>query len=608
MVKDNVMENSSMFSGARRGDRLARGKELPLVENATQAGAVAALAMLAVQLLWRLMGSSTGVQAFPELVVAALARLTPLGVFGFATETFGSLAQNTLFVAVMIGIVAVGAEAGGIAGSLAERGELRRRRFRRIISGLFVAGTLWLFVSAAILPVANLGFFGRDTRHQAEILFQLVATFGLYGITWAWLTTPRRTVPGATSTEALVSRRDTLRQAVVGGGAMALLTGVGLMSWRLMRSPSSGDRAASEEAAKRILANARARSAASGAGEAGSKDSAQGAVGEQPPAAKSLTSETPAAGGNRGTPSAGGTFAALDAAGHLTPALTSVSDFYHVSKNISDPTVDGDGWTLTVTGLVDQPLKLTYEDLASRATTRKITTLCCISNELNGDLISTAEWQGLPLRDLLKQAGVKSSVVDLKFHAADDYEDSIPLARGLDPDTLLVVGMNGEPLPPDHGYPARVIVPGIYGMKNVKWLERIEAVDEDFKGYWQTRGWSDPAPNQIWGRIDFPGGGDDLASGPAVAAGVASAGDRGVQLVEVSLDDGSSWRDALLETPLNPPFTWVRWALPFDARPGKHQMVVRITDGTGTVASEEPRPPLPDGATGWPRRTVNVKS
>jgi hypothetical protein len=171
---------------------------------------------------------------------------------------------------------------------------------------------------------------------------------------------------------------------------------------------------------------------------------------------------------------------------------------------------------------------------------------------------------------------------------------------------MVVVAMNGEPLPPDHGYPARVIVPPIYGMKNVKWVERIEAVDIDFKGYWQTRGWSDPAPYQIWGRIDTPRGGDKVEAGPAMAAGLASAGDRGISRVEISLDGGQTWADASLEPALNAPFTWVRWVFPFQATPGRHELWLRATDGAGTVAPEERRPPLPDGATGWPRRTFQV--
>ncbi|MDP9364753.1 MAG: molybdopterin-dependent oxidoreductase, partial [Chloroflexota bacterium] len=300
-------------------------------------------------------------------------------------------------------------------------------------------------------------------------------------------------------------------------------------------------------------------------------------------------------------------FTELDDAGALTLPLTTVPDFYHVSKNISDPTVDGEGWTLRLNGMVERPLELTYEQVVGRATVRKITTLGCISNELNGELIGTAEWQGVPLRDLLVEAGVDPAAVDLVFRCADDYADSIPLAQGMDPDTLLVVGMNGEPLAPDHGYPARMIVPGIYGMKNVKWLQSIEAVDVDFKGYWQTRGWSDPAPYQIWARIDRPEDDASIPAGPAVAAGVASAGDRGVSRVEVSLDDGERWADAPLEPTINPPFTWVRWVFPFEAVAGGHRMRVRVTDGNGAVATNERRSPLPDGATGWPDRSFEVE-
>ena len=143
-----------------------------------------------------------------------------------------------------------------------------------------------------------------------------------------------------------------------------------------------------------------------------------------------------------------------------------------------------------------------------------------------------------PLRELLEEAGVDPKAVDIVFRAADGYDDSIPLAQAMHPTTLLVTGMNGEPLPPDHGFPARLIVPPIYGMKNVKWVERIEAVDHDYQGYWQTRGWSDPAPYQIWGRIDTPAQGEQIPAGPAVAAGVAAAGNRGIYRVEISLDEG----------------------------------------------------------------------
>ena len=296
----------------------------------------------------------------------------------------------------------------------------------------------------------------------------------------------------------------------------------------------------------------------------------------------------------------------MTAEGKLTPVITSVADFYHVSKNISDPVVDGASWSLKIEGMVGKPLSFSYDDIVARATSQNITTLACISNELNGDLAGTAEWTGLPLRSLLEEAEVDPAAVDVVFYAADGYDDSIPLMQAMHPTTMLVTGMNGEPLTPDHGFPARLIVPPIYGMKNVKWVERIEAVDYDYKGYWQTRGWSDPAPYQIWGRIDSPASGEQIAAGPAVASGVASAGDRGIFRVEISLDEGATWADATLEPSINPDFTWVRWLFPFEATPGTMSILLRATDGEGTVAPDEYLPPLPDGATGWPQRTFRV--
>ena len=194
----------------------------------------------------------------------------------------------------------------------------------------------------------------------------------------------------------------------------------------------------------------------------------------------------------------------MEAEGNLTSRLTATKDFYHVSKNFSDPTVSSDGWSLEISGDVTTPQTYTLEQLTARATTKNITTLCCVSNEINGDLISTAEWTGIPLRDLLAEAGISASAVDLKCSAADDYSDSFPASVAQDPSVLVVVGMNGETLPDDHGYPARLIVPPIYGMKNVKWLKKIEVVDSDYQGYWQERGWSDLATLPDLGSDRFP--------------------------------------------------------------------------------------------------------
>ncbi|MCC6314176.1 MAG: molybdopterin-dependent oxidoreductase [Thermomicrobiales bacterium] len=547
--------------------------------NAARAGVVAALAMLFAQLLWRLLGNS-GAPSFPETIVAAISRLTPLGVFGWATESFGGLAKDALFVVALLGMLAVGRAAGAWAGRMA----LADRPGGRWPAGFAIAALLLLAALVVIMPLAHFGIFATDSRYGGAIVLQTAITFALWALVWGWVAGPipaRRPNPVAVTGGPMVTRRGAMQSAAVGLGALVLTGGVGALAWRLIRSTGGGNTAARIDVAGE--ATARAIEATAAARAAG-----------QPIAGAATPEAIPA-------PS----FAQLQADGLLTPRLTATADFYHVSKNIADPVVSADGWVLTIDGLVEQPLTFTLDQLQQRATTQNITTLGCISNELNGDLISTAEWTGIPLAELLREARVKPEAIDLVFTCADDYQDSVPVALGLDPKTLLVVGMNGAPLPPDHGFPLRAIVPPIYGMKNTKWLQHIELVNEDFKGYWETRGWSDAANYQIWGRIDTPRIGDGTPAGPAVAAGLAFAGDRGVRQVEVSLDEGATWTDAELETPLNAPFTWVRWRFPFIAT-DSGPLWIRITDGAGTVAPQQENPPLPDGATGWPHRNIHV--
>ena len=573
------------------------------IRRAGRAGAVAALAMLFVQLLWRLSPGADGAPSFPETIVAAVARLTPLGLFGWATENLGSLAQNSLFVATLLGILAAGHEAGALAGRWAWAGRWGSGAPGRWLAGAVVAGMLLLVAVGVVLPLGGYGLFGSESRYGALLLLQSVVTFGLWAVLWPALAGPAPAEIAALPDGPTLTRRAAVGQGAVGVGALALLGGVGAMAWKLMRPGSTGDAAAGEAAARSIEATAAARSAPAAAPAepvaptsaplpslAMADDAADAAADE---AAAAPADDLP-------------TFAQLEAEGRLTPRLTPIADFYHVSKNIADPVVSGDGWSLTVDGLVDRPQIYTLAQLTERATTKNITTLGCISNELNGDLISTAEWTGISVVELLEEAGVRPEAVDLRFACADDYEDSIPVAQAMDPETLLVVGMNGETLTPDHGYPVRMIVPPIYGMKNVKWLERIELVDHDFKGFWQTRGWSDPAPYQIWGRIDTPRSGEDVPAGRNLAAGMAFAGDRGVSKAEVSLDEGQTWAEAELEPALNPPYTWVRWRFPYEASED-FELWLRVTDGEGTVAPEERQPPLPDGATGWPLRRINVQ-
>ena len=578
----------------------AHGDDIDRARVYGRSGALAALLVLFLDLLWRVVAAPTGVVSIPETVVGAVARLTPTAIFGWATETFGSLAQNTLFGVVLLGIVGAGAWAGRIAGLGTASGRFSAGFAGRLVPAAIMAGVLFLIVVAGVYPLAREGLFAAGSPYQGVLLAQAALISAGWALAWAALAA----VPAAAAamTERAGAEQVTRRSALRGIAAAGLGVGVAALGWRLAKAPAAGNVAAQQQAAAEIAARARVGEPSFAAGGAAPADSAETAA-LAPDAPETVEGDASLA---QWDPSPEAPFAELEGEGKLTPVITSVADFYNVSKNISDPVVDGETWQLTIGGMVATPLTLSYEDIVARATTQNITTLSCISNELNGDLAGTAEWTGLPLRELLLEAGVDLDAVDIVFRAADGYDDSIPLLQAMDPTTLLVTGMNGEPLPPDHGFPARLIVPPIYGMKNVKWVEQIEAVDHDYQGYWQTRGWSDPAPYQIWGRIDTPASGEQLTAGPALAAGVAAAGDRGIFRVEISLDEGASWADATLEPSINPDFTWVRWVYPFEATPAVAKLWMRATDGEGNVAPQERNPPLPDGATGWPERAVQV--
>jgi DMSO/TMAO reductase YedYZ molybdopterin-dependent catalytic subunit len=290
----------------------------------------------------------------------------------------------------------------------------------------------------------------------------------------------------------------------------------------------------------------------------------------------------------------------------LLPALTPVDDFYVVSKNFVDPNVALATWNLKIDGMVDAPRTYTYQDLTARPAVRHIATLECISNEVGGRYMSNGEWTGFPLKDLLAEVGVQPGVYDVVFHAADDYSDSIPLRAALDPDTFLVYEIGGVPLPAEHGYPLRLLVPNIYGMKNVKWITRISLQNSDYRGYWQQRGWSDVAIIQTMSRIDTPYSASKVIAGQATTVGgVAFAGSRGIARVEVSIDDGKTWRDAKLEPPLSP-LSWVRWTYAWTPPAGRATLVVRAYDGTGAMQTADESDPLPDGATGYHRVSIRV--
>jgi len=288
----------------------------------------------------------------------------------------------------------------------------------------------------------------------------------------------------------------------------------------------------------------------------------------------------------------------------LALEITPNTDFYVVSKNPFDPQVDSIRWRLEISGLVENPLSFDYDQIRSLPSVEEYATLCCISNQVGGDLIGNALWRGVRLKDMLYEARLKEGVVDIVLTAADDYRDSISLERALQEGTILVYEMNGEPLTAAHGFPLRLIVPGIYGMKNVKWISGIEAVDYDFKGYWQRRGWDDRAEYQTMSRIDAT---DRDVSGTTEIAGIAFAGDRGISKVEISTDGGKTWEEAERKEPLSQN-SWVLWHRQWSPQSkGDHVIVVRATDGRGAVQTSRYARPDPAGSTGYHRVTVEVE-
>ncbi|MCA9836665.1 MAG: molybdopterin-dependent oxidoreductase [Trueperaceae bacterium] len=288
----------------------------------------------------------------------------------------------------------------------------------------------------------------------------------------------------------------------------------------------------------------------------------------------------------------------------LSPEITPTEEHYQVSKNVFNPTVKEQDWQLKFTGMVSNKLSLSLEDLKALPSVERSSTLTCISNSVGGDLIGNSVWTGVLLKDLLELVGVADGASELILKAADNYTDSFVLDAAMREGTIVAYLQNGEPLTVDHGFPARVLVPDIYGMKNVKWVTEIELTNEDYQGYWQTRGWSDLATVQTMSRIDTREA-TRLEDGSVVIGGVAFAGIRGISKVEVSVDAARTWQEAELKPALND-LSWNLWGFSWQAEPGNYKILVRAADGTGELQTDEKNSPLPDGATGYHSLTVKV--
>ena len=296
--------------------------------------------------------------------------------------------------------------------------------------------------------------------------------------------------------------------------------------------------------------------------------------------------------------------------GSIVQPITPNDLFYCVTKNVIDPKVNIDLWHLEIGGLVQNPATWRFQDLVGFKPTTQETTLMCISNGLDAGLMSNAVWKGLPLHDLLDQAGVLSGAARVRLQGVDNYADTIPLEKAMEPTTLLGYEMNGVPLPDRHGYPLRMIVPGYFGEKNVKWLTRIEVTDANAKGFYEAQGWG---PNFIVptrSRIDVPEAWSSISldklTAPIEVKGIAFGGDRGISRVELSFDGGKIWNDAEIYYAGNR-LSWSLWKTQWmPAAPGDYMIVVRATDGEGHAQTwESDRGPF-SGVAGLHYITVQV--
>lgn len=324
-----------------------------------------------------------------------------------------------------------------------------------------------------------------------------------------------------------------------------------------------------------------------------------------PPASTTLA---PTAAAAPTTAAASGATATFDIPG-LSAFVTPNSEFFRIDTALQVPRLDTDSWTLTVDGMVDAPFTLTFDELLALPSVERTVTLTCVSNEVNGDLIGNAVWQGVPLVDLLERAGVDPDIAtQLVGHSVDRFAAGFPTAAAYDGRTALVAyAMNGAPLPLEHGFPARLVVAGLYGyVSATKWLERIELTTwEAFDGYWVPRGWSKEGPIKTMARIDVPRRDTDIDAGPTPIAGVAWAPNIGIERVEVQVDFGE-WVECALNRIGNDD-TWVQWMTPWDAVPGDHTIRARATDRTGATQTDQIASVAPNGASGYPTRRVWVR-
>ena len=301
--------------------------------------------------------------------------------------------------------------------------------------------------------------------------------------------------------------------------------------------------------------------------------------------------------------------ASIDAPG-MVPLITPASSFYLIDTALVSPRIDVNSWKLSVKGAVDNPIELSYKDLLGMSTREADITLSCVSNVVGGGLVSNGRWTGVLLSDVLAEAGVSLEKItrssrQLVGRSVDGFTTGFRTDIALDGrEALVAFGLNGSELPIKHGYPVRLVVPGLYGyVSATKWLGEIELTSWNFDAYWIQRTWSKEGPIKTQSRIDTVKDGEQLSAGKIPVGGIAWAPHRGIERVELSTDGGQTWNQARLAKQLAID-TWRQWIYDWDARPGEYTLMVRATDGEGVTQTATQAPPHPSGATGY--HTIGV--
>ena len=591
-------------------------------------GAAAIAAGLSMAMLrWTLV-----VRTIPERVLEWSLLFIPPDQFEAALLRFGFEAKRYALYAAVGGMLLLLAALGALA--------LWQRWSARAILALGIG--LWLFTMLVIMPLTDAGVFAIDLSDGTRaaiggylaVALTYAATLSVVGAL------PKHDASTASLNRTAVGGPPSRRSAVLlTGGALASFVGTFLLV-RLGPRVSAPTRVVVLDpqepvpsggidppkphpnlvttpdiaAAPGAEASPAAVSGATGASTAAAPPEQSAESGRQPQAASSGSAQPsfpePPPSRQLTRDQDGSVLPSGRRPGDVAELITGNNEFYIVTKNAGgDPTLRAADWQLRIDGDVQRPIELDYASLRNLPSVEVTKTLECISNFVDQcelapygcDLISTARWKGVPLGNVLELAGgLRPGVVSLSTVSADEFTTSLPIEVALDPGTLLVYEMNGQVLPREHGYPARILVPGRYGMKSAKWVVTLRPLRREFIDWYGQRQWSKEGIVKTMTRIDTPARGAELPPQEHRIAGIAYAGDRGIAKVEFSADDGLTWQIAELLEPAPGQDAWVRWQGRFTLRPGSQMtLVARATDGTGELQSEEFKLPQPDGSSGW---------